>query len=137
MSGYRLPWCGWACPVQERVWYGDKTTLSTVQAPHPVLLQVPPEVAEAVEAVKDNDEEVKKLGIQLGTQMCRRLLDSGAPGLHMYTLNLERSALAILENLGLIKKGRVGNPNPVSAPASLLVLPARLGNWCCVRVLDL
>ena len=69
-------------------------------------LQVPKEIEDALEPAKDNDEETKRIGIELGTKMCRRLLDAGAPGLHMYTLNLERSALAILENLGLIK-GRV------------------------------
>ena len=31
-------------------------------------------------------------GISLGTMMCQRLLAAGAPGVHMYTLNLERSA---------------------------------------------
>ena len=71
-----------------------------------VALQVPKEIEDALEPAKDNDEETKRIGIELGTKMCRRLLDAGAPGLHMYTLNLERSALAILENLGLIK-GRV------------------------------
>lgn len=64
-----------------------------------------------MEKVKDNDEELKVLGIELGTQMCRKLLDAGVPGLHMYTLNLERTAVAILENLGLIK-GRVSLPDP-------------------------
>ena len=67
---------------------------------------MPQEISDALEVVKDNDEEVKKLGIELGTKMCRRLLDAGSPGLHLYTLNLERTAIAILENLGLIK-GRV------------------------------
>ena len=71
-----------------------------------VALQVPKEIEDALEPAKDNDEEVKRIGIELATQMCRRLLEAGAPGLHMYTLNLERSALAILEKLGLIR-GRV------------------------------
>ena len=71
-------------------------------------LQVPKEISDQLEAVKDNDDATKKLGIKLGTQMCRKLLDSGVPGLHMYTLNLDRSALAILENLGLIR-GRVSS----------------------------
>lgn len=71
------------------------------------FLQVPKDISDQLEEKKDNDEAIKKLGIELGTKMCRKLLDNGVPGLHMYTLNLDRSALAILENLGLIK-GRVG-----------------------------
>ena len=46
-------------------------------------------------------------GIELGTRMCKALLDAGVPGLHLYTLNLEASALAILENLGLVNKAQV------------------------------
>jgi len=45
-------------------------------------------------------------GIDLGTRMCRALLDHGVPGVHLYTLNLEASALAILENLGLVNKAQ-------------------------------
>lgn len=71
-----------------------------------LVFQVPKDISDQLEAVKENDEAVKKLGIELGSQMCKKLLDSGVPGLHMYTLNLDRSALAILENLGLIR-GRV------------------------------
>ena len=68
---------------------------------------VPADIKEALEGIKDNDEAIKNFGIDLGTRMCRQLLEAGTPGLHMYTLNLERSAVAILENLGLITKGKV------------------------------
>ena len=34
-------------------------------------------------------------------------MDAGTPGLHMYTLNLERSAVSILEQLGLIDRSKV------------------------------
>ncbi len=45
----------------------------------------------------------QQFGIDQGTEMCRRILEAGdVHGLHMYTLNMERSAVAILENLGLI-----------------------------------
>ena len=70
---------------------------------------VPKEVEAALESIKDNDEAVKNFGIDLGTRMCKRILDSGTPGLHMYTLNTERSSVAILENLGLINKSQVGS----------------------------
>jgi methylenetetrahydrofolate reductase (NADPH) len=75
---------------------------------------VPKEIAEALEAVKDNDEETKKLGVQLGTDMCKRLLEAGAPGLHLYTLNLERASISILENLGLLR-GRVSSPSTLQS----------------------
>jgi methylenetetrahydrofolate reductase (NADPH) len=68
---------------------------------------IPEDISARLELVKDNDEAVKKFGIDLGTDMCRRLLDAGTPGLHMYTLNLEHAAVGILENLGLINKSQV------------------------------
>ena len=45
---------------------------------------------------------MQSYGIQQATDMCKRMLAEGVPGLHMYTLNLERSAVQILQNLGLI-----------------------------------
>ena len=69
-------------------------------------MQVPAELQSALDAVKDNDEEVKRVGIELGVSMCQKLLDAGVPGLHLYTLNLEKAAVSILEKLDLLK-GRV------------------------------
>ena len=64
--------------------------------------RIPPAMREALEAIRDNDEAVKTFGVQFVSDMCRRLLDGGAPGLHMYTLNLEKSVLEILRNLSLL-----------------------------------
>ena len=50
---------------------------------------------------------LQAFGIDLGVKMCRRLLDAGTPGVHMYTLNLEQAAVGILEALGLINKKQV------------------------------
>lgn len=55
--------------------------------------------------------------------MCRKILDSGLLGIHMYTLNLERSAVAILENLGLIDKQKVRIPSSSSADSILNPYP--------------
>jgi len=63
---------------------------------------VPKAISDALESIKHDDARVKSYGIELGTQMCRRLLESGVPGLHFYTLNLERSVVCILQGLGYV-----------------------------------
>nr|CCA15339.1 methylenetetrahydrofolate reductase putative [Albugo laibachii Nc14] len=64
--------------------------------------RVPGEIQDALEPIKGNDEAVKEYGIRLGVKMCRKLLEDGAPGLHFYTLNLERAVRAILSELNLV-----------------------------------
>lgn len=44
---------------------------------------------------------IKAFGKDVITQMCQRLLDGGAPGLHFYTLNTAESTLAIANDLKL------------------------------------
>lgn len=63
---------------------------------------VPTEILEALEKVRDDDAAVKSLGVELCTKMCRKLINAGLPGLHFYTLNLEKSVIDILESLGFI-----------------------------------
>lgn len=50
----------------------------------------------ALEPIKDNEEAVKAYGIHLGTEMCKKILAHGIKTVHLYTLNMEKSALAIL-----------------------------------------
>lgn len=69
---------------------------------------VPQELTDALEPIKDNEEAVKAYGVHLGTEMCRKILASGlVPGLHMYSLNLEKAVVGILTNLGLIHDTKV------------------------------
>ena len=49
--------------------------------------------------------------------MCRYLLDNGVPGLHFYTLNLEKTATEIIKGLGLAPKS-VPKPLPWKTSAS-------------------
>merc|ERR1719487_1385063 len=63
---------------------------------------IPKAIDEALELVKDNENAVKEYGIELAVQMSKELMAGGAPGLHLYTLNLEKSATAICEKLGLV-----------------------------------
>jgi methylenetetrahydrofolate reductase (NADPH) len=55
-----------------------------------------------LEGIKDNDEAIRKFGIDSAVQLCKDLLNSGLVyGLHFYTLNREVAATDILRQLGL------------------------------------
>lgn len=70
--------------------------------------KVPAAIKDALESIKDNEEAVKEYGEKLCFEMCQQLLASGlVVGLHMYTLNLERCAVATLEKLGLLTADKV------------------------------
>nr|XP_060614746.1 methylenetetrahydrofolate reductase (NADPH) [Anolis sagrei ordinatus] len=65
-------------------------------------LEVPEEITEVIEPIKDNDAAIRNYGIELAVRMCRALLDSGlVHGLHFYTLNREVATIEVLRRLGL------------------------------------
>ncbi|TBW31742.1 methylenetetrahydrofolate reductase [NAD(P)H] [Azotobacter chroococcum] len=63
--------------------------------------ELPRWVRKQLEAYGDDLESIQAFGEQVVTQMCEKLLDGGAPGLHFYTLNQAEPSLAIWNNLGL------------------------------------
>ncbi len=63
--------------------------------------KLPDSIRHKLEAFASDDESVRKLGVEVCTAMCRRLLDHGVPGLHLYCLNRHASCTEILHNLGL------------------------------------
>jgi methylenetetrahydrofolate reductase (NADPH) len=46
-------------------------------------------------------DSLREFGEDVVSDLCRRLLEGGAPGLHFYTLNRSRTCLALCHNLGL------------------------------------
>ncbi|KAL7219413.1 hypothetical protein ACSBR2_012470 [Camellia fascicularis] len=81
--------------------------------------RIPAEVTAALEPIKDNEEAVRAYGIHLGTEMCKKIMANGIKTLHIYTLNMEKSALAILMNLGLIEETKISRPLPWRRPANV------------------
>ena len=59
-------------------------------------MQIPAEIMAALEPIKDNDEAVRAYGVHLGTEMCKKVMAHGIRTVHLYTLNMEKSALGIL-----------------------------------------
>ncbi len=63
--------------------------------------EIPRWLAKRMEAYADDPQSRLEYGIDVVTDMCRDLLDAGAPGLHFYTLNKAPISERIWHNLGL------------------------------------
>jgi len=63
--------------------------------------KIPTRMLTELERLGDNDEATMHFGIDYATQQCRELLDAGAPGLHIYTLNKSHPTTQVLKNLKL------------------------------------
>ena len=61
----------------------------------------PAHLAARFEALADDPEAVRALGVELAVDLCQRLLDEGVPGLHFYTLNRSTATREIARALDL------------------------------------
>ncbi|WP_433529208.1 methylenetetrahydrofolate reductase [NAD(P)H] [Micromonospora sp. CA-263727] len=59
----------------------------------------PPGLAARFERVADDPDAVRQLGIEQTSEMCRRLLDEGVPGIHFITFNRSTATREIWQNL--------------------------------------
>jgi len=60
---------------------------------------LPAAVTQRVAEVADDDDQVRRVGIALATELSEELLAGGAPGLHFYTQNRSRATREIYANL--------------------------------------
>ncbi|MFN3883142.1 MAG: methylenetetrahydrofolate reductase [NAD(P)H] [Rhodocyclaceae bacterium] len=63
--------------------------------------EIPRWMRKKFESFGDDADSIRAFGLDVVTELCQRLLDLGAPGLHFYTLNQATLSLEILRRLGL------------------------------------
>lgn len=62
---------------------------------------VPSDLVARLDAAGDDADEVRRIGVDVATDLAKRLLDEGAPGLHVYALNRSTATRELHANLGL------------------------------------
>ncbi len=63
--------------------------------------EIPRWIRKKLEGYQDDTESIRAFGLDMVTAMCQRLLDQGAPGLHIYTMNQAAATVEIWRRLGL------------------------------------
>ncbi|HEY1634291.1 MAG TPA: methylenetetrahydrofolate reductase [Acidimicrobiales bacterium] len=63
--------------------------------------EVPRVVTDRLEPVVDRPDEVRRIGVEVATELGQKLLAEGVPGLHFYTMNQAAATREISDNLGL------------------------------------
>jgi methylenetetrahydrofolate reductase (NADPH) len=62
---------------------------------------VPAEVVARFDGIEHDPDAVRRVGVEMASELCEELLSSGVPGLHFYTLNQSRATREVYQRLGL------------------------------------
>ena len=65
---------------------------------------LPKWVTDRINEVADDDDQVRRVGIRIGTELSEELLSRGAPGLHFFTQNRSRATREIYANLHQVRR---------------------------------
>jgi methylenetetrahydrofolate reductase (NADPH) len=63
--------------------------------------EMPPETLDRIAPLEDDPVALRAEGVRIATELCRQLLEAGAPGLHFYTLNRSKATREIFAALRL------------------------------------
>ena len=58
-------------------------------------------MTDRLEPVAGQPDEVRRIGVEVATELGQKLLAEGVPGLHFYTMNQAAATREIYNNLGL------------------------------------
>jgi methylenetetrahydrofolate reductase (NADPH) len=72
-----------------------------VRFSHNCGAEIPRWIRQRMESYGDDQDSMRKFGIEVVSQLCQTLLDNGAPGIHFYTMNQVEPTREIYNNLGL------------------------------------
>jgi len=61
--------------------------------------EIPRWIRKQLEAYGDDSDSIVKFGTDVVSELCRKLLEGGAPGLHFYTMNQAKSSLDVWKQL--------------------------------------
>ena len=64
--------------------------------------EIPRWIRKRLEAYGDDLKSLRAFGLDVTTQLCRDLLEGGAPGLHFYTMNQAGPTAALWQRLGIV-----------------------------------
>lgn len=64
--------------------------------------EIPQWMRKRLESLSKDKAGLVEFGREVVVKLCQRLIDGGAPGLHIYTLNRSRATLGICEDLGVL-----------------------------------
>lgn len=60
---------------------------------------IPARFMEAFSKVENKPEDVRKLGVDIATDLCEKVLAAGAPGIHFYTMNTSTATREVFERI--------------------------------------
>lgn len=64
--------------------------------------EIPRWIRQRIAAFGDDQESIRQFGIDVISQLCATLIESGAPPIHFYTMNQVEPVLTIARNVGLV-----------------------------------
>ena len=67
--------------------------------------EIPRWIRQRMSDFSDDPDSAHKFGIEVVSQLCSTLIDSGAPPIHFYTMNQAEPMRTIARNIGLLKGG--------------------------------